>query len=559
MRVLSHGIPFFCDEQPLRLYEGAHEIRYLGNYERADFRYDPKAEDATGVIERIAREWSPDLLLCWMPEVHPPPVRIEEAPVKTVALVSDWNVFYRVLKTNLARYDVVLCDKAGAGVLRSDLVNAHHLFPLYSQISTIHKTYPGPKSIDVAFAGNLNHAAHRQRARYLERLAALAGRYRVVVTTDLEPADYGRLLSASRVVFNHSIRGELNLRVFETIACGAVPMLEEANLEVRDWFEDGRDIVLYNEDNFEERLEHLLKNPEEAGAIAARAHARAEEFAGENRFTDLIEWAAGQPGGGRPFRELDAGERVYQDFLMYAFSRFPVYHPMEEDLLARLTAAAPEDPGTWWAVGQHMANPYSRAGSGEERNQRALKAFVRAQQLAPESGPHALNAASFARAIGNPGVEAHFLQATLDAVSLEGAELVIGSQASEFWWRWYRAVAEQRAAMNMLRAEAHYRVATLLARNGRLTEAEDHLNAGREADPVSTTGVALRAEIEWATGRRGEACQTLEDRVHDMPLDPGVRNRLADMLTECGETRRAKELRAEIERMTGVLPAMELH
>ena len=295
MRVLSHGVPFCCDDTPLSAYAGSHEIRYLGNCEQAYYRYDPLQETAPEIIERIARDWPPDLLLCWIPEVHPPPLGIEEVPIPTVALVSDWNVYHRVLRVNLARYDLVLCDKPGVEVLRSDLVHPEYLFPLYSQISIAHKPWPVEKDIDILFVGNLNHAAHATRAHYLERLAKLSDRYRVVITGGVVGDAYGQLLARARIVFNHSIRGELNLRVFETLACGSLAFIEEDNTEVRDWFEPGREVVLYNARNFEGQLSHYLEHPSAAAETAANGHARASEFAGENRFDRIIEWAS-RPG-----------------------------------------------------------------------------------------------------------------------------------------------------------------------------------------------------------------------------------------------------------------------
>lgn len=553
MRVLSHGVPFFCDETPLVRYQGPHEIRYLANFDKACYRYDPLAENAPAVIERIAKKWPPDLLLCWMPEVHPPPRGIEDVPVKTVALVSDWNVFHPILRLNLARYDLVLCDKPGVEALRSEWVEPHHLFPLYSQVSTFHRPYDIEKDLDVVFLGNLNHAAHTLRARYLERLARLSDRFRVIIAGGVFGEDYGRLLSRARIVFNHSIRGELNLRVFETFACGSLAFLEEGNLEAGDWFEDGRELVFYNEDNLEERLEHYLTHPEEAEAIAARGHARAAEFAGENRWDALIEWAAAQPGE-RAFHHLPATERLFQDFSMYAFSRWNVYHPIEEELVGRLAAEAPGDPRTWTALGQHFSNAYVAAGTPEQRAERQLKAFIKAHMLAPESAVYAFNVACIARACGDEARESHFLQASLEAGGLAGAESLVGNSGDAFHNRWQLAIATGAASPGMLHAEAHIRLAVILARNGRVDLAEQHLREARALDAANTGGVALLAEIEWVTDRRDDAVNTLREALPDMPLDVHPRQRLHDMLTELARYEEAEAVARDTERIASAFP-----
>lgn len=534
MNVLSHGTPFFCDYDCLDRYAGPHEVRTAGNFERAQYRYDPCTENAPALLTRIARDWRPDLLLCWMPEIHPPPQRIEEAQVPTVALVSDWNVFYPLLETNLARYDAVLCDKAGTRALKSGLVKPCHLFPLYSQITKFHKPYPGPKDIDVAFVGNLNHTAHSVRARYLERLGRLSGRYRIVIATQIYSEDYGRLLSRARIVFNHSIRGELNLRVFETMACGSLALLEEENLEVRDWFEPGRELVLYNHANFEECIAHYLAHPDEARAIAERGMAKVKRFAGENRLTELIDRAAALPSSGRPFRGLPPEERLYQDFIMYAFSQWDVYHAIECEMLPRLMQVLPNDPRAWTALGQHLANAYSDAGDEEQRRIRYMKAFAQAQRLAPDSAPYALNLATAARACQLVSQEADSLNMALLAQSLEGAPCLAGSTGHPFLIRWQRAVAEKTATLAMLHAEAHIRMAHLLAGRGEPSHAEEHLAQAEALDQGNTGGLSLLAELQWASGRKEEAIASLYDCMARQPMNPAPRERLCEMLAETG-------------------------
>ncbi len=554
MRVLSHGTPFFCDYAPIRLYDGPHEIRSVGNYADADYRYDPISESATQVLDRIRRDWDPELLLCWMPEVHPPPLGIEQAPIPTVALVSDWNVFHAILKVNLARYDVALCDRPGTVALASDLVSPVHLFPLYSQITPIHRIYDRPKDLDVVFVGNLNHASHPLRAKYLERLAKLSDRYRIVIATDVQGEAYARLLSRARIVFNHSIRGEVNLRVFETMACGSVAFLEESNLEVRDWFDVERELVLYNSGNFESQVEYVLAHPEEAESIAARGHETVQAYAGERRFTELIDRAAALPSGGRPFRSLPAEERLYQDFLMYGFSQWNVYRKLEAGLLPQLTKALPEDPRVWTALGQHLANAYSGSVPEEQRQQRYLKAFVKAHRLAPESAPYALNAATGFRSCGLESQEADYLNLALLASDLSGAGRIVGSVGSPFYVRWHRAVAEKNASLAMLHAEARNRLAVILARRGEAALAEEHLREARALDPANRGGVLLLAEIQWADGRRAEAIETLRSSLADMPMDPAPRDRLCAMLTDIGYKQETRILAEETLRILRACP-----
>ena len=546
MRVLSHGVPFCCDgSQAVELYSGPHDIRTWGPGVDVEFRYDPVEETACQVIARISKEWRPDLLLCWLPEVVPPPMGIEEVPVRTVALVSDWNVFYPILSVNLARYDLVLCDRHGVDVFRSALVTPHYLFPLYSQVSPLHKPYGLEKDIDVLFVGNLNHAAHARRARFLEQIARLSDRYRVVITADVRGEEYGRLLSRARIVFNHSIRGEANLRIFETIACGSLPFMEEENLEVRDWFTPGEDVVLYNRENLEERITYYLEHPGEAQVLTGRARARAPEFAGENRLTRLIEWAMEEPGQGRGFRGLPEPEQEYETLRMYGRSPSPIYRPIEVNVLNGLLGRSPDDPRVLTAAGLFLLNEASKRSPIDQDRVRCLKPFARAAEVCPDSVPYRFNVAAVFRFFGMPAEEEVCLRRVLEASTIEGADTVVGSGADPFYVRWQLAVAEKKAACGALHAEALIRLAELHVRRGEGEPAVEMLLAAGRLEPEAVRRLPLLAETYWRMGRRVEAVDTLREALPDLPMDIQVRQRLCDMLIELGAKEEARTLAEE--------------
>lgn len=530
MNVLCHGIPFCCDWTPLQRYRGPHDIRSIGNHPDCQYRYDFYAEIWPRIVNRIAAEWPPDLALIWVPEIHPPPQRIEDSPIPTVALVSDWNVYYPILAANLMRYDHVLCDRPGVAVFSGPRLTPHHLMPLYSQISTIHRPHEVEKDIDILFVGNLNHAAHPQRGRCLERIARLADRYHVVITTNYVGDAYAHLLSRARIVLNHSIRGELNLRVFETLACNAVPCIESGNREVRDWFTDGVDIILYDENNLEERLIQFLERPNELDAIRAAAHARTIELAGETRFDALIEWAAAQPRGERAFHALPRSERDYHELLQYGFSRWNVYYKKQDACIATLARTTPGDPRTWSAIARHLLDPRTPVADESLRPRDVLKALHQAHTLDPSSAPRALNAASVARMYQLAPQEEHYLRRTLQASNIEGGGELLGTQADPTWTRWNVALATRSATVGIIHAEARIRLASILAARGELGEALDLLGQAAQDDPESAKGARLRAEILDRTGNTAEAVRILEQAVRATPFDFDNCSRLVDML-----------------------------
>ncbi len=550
MNVLIHGTPFFCDAGIVHRYAGNHELRTFGPDETSDFTYSPLQESASEAIARFSGEWQPDLLLCWQPEAHPPPRGIEEVSVRTVALVSDWNVYYPVLDKNLARFDVVLTDKPGVAVFSSEYVSAHHVRPLYSQIAPIHHPYDVVRDIDVLFIGNLNHAAHHERAFFLERLAKFSDRYRIVITTDVEGEAYGRLMSRARIVFNHSIRGEVNLRVFETMACGAMAMLEESNLEARDWFTDAQDIVLYNESNFDERLAHYLEDRTAAERVARSGHERIASLCGEHTLDSIIDATTELPASGRRFRSFGELERLLQTVMMYGRLRTTRWRPYVAGLFGHLLDAAPGDARV------HAAYVHFLVGNSEPDWDRIQRHASQAAALEPSSIPYALNALTVEEWSTNLKPDSARLMPLLEKNGLEGAGLLLGTQADSFWTRCYMLLAQGALTAEIMHAEILIRSA---ATADSLEECSRRIERAMELDGGNRTGIVALAESMWARGLRREAIDQLTASLPKLPLDMHARELLLDWLRATGDTGAWQGLISETLRILKAFPETTDH
>ena len=110
------------------------------------------------------------------------------------------------------------------------------------------------RDIDLLFVGNLHPAVQSERLPWLRRLARFSDHYRVVIRQGVFGTDYKDLLARARVVYNRTMHGESNLRVFEAAAAGALLFQEEENREVGRYFRDGLECILYNQTNLDERL-----------------------------------------------------------------------------------------------------------------------------------------------------------------------------------------------------------------------------------------------------------------------------------------------------------------
>ncbi|MBF0353888.1 MAG: glycosyltransferase family 1 protein [Alphaproteobacteria bacterium] len=135
-----------------------------------------------------------------------------------------------------------------------------------------------------------------------------------------EPKDAARLYGEAQIVFNCSLNGDINMRVFEVLAAGGCLVTDrlspQAGLE--QLFKDGQHLALYDsEDALILLLKRLLARPMEAMALAEGGH---REY-----------WAKHAP---------ETRRRQVQDFVIQGidpkiFSRRTVLPASQPDLMTR--------------------------------------------------------------------------------------------------------------------------------------------------------------------------------------------------------------------------------
>lgn len=548
----------------LQHYAGGHEFRVLGGYEEFrqsphDYWYDPAKDTAHDIFGRIVGDWQPDLFISWMPEEFPPPRYIEHAPVRTVAAVSDWNLYYTKMLGALPRFDVTASDWPGSQHLALGTARPAYFGPLYSHKTGLHEPMDLERDLDVVYVGGFNHVVRPERGQYLARLAAMSDRYRIFLGEGFFGQEYTKLLNRARIVFNHAIRGEMNLRLFETMACGGVPFLEETNEEARRCLEDGVDVVYFNENNFEERITHYLEHEEAAQAIIKRGRERAREFAGHARLGRFADWAMNQPGSGRPYHRLPPREQAYRDVLMYSGSYLSAARQVENGLMRHFAAQAPDDARAWSCIAAHVANghlnAYLTANVDAKGKEACLKALQKARALAPDSACHAMNLAWGHAWLEDAAGERAALEDALDLDGMDGAEQMLGNIYDAFWVPWMYGVARGKTDAWALHAEAHARLALLDYQSGQFESAEESLRCALDWAPGHYSAKRLLAEVCVATGRRKEACDLIRQHIAFRPFDYAARSRLETLLKESGEEQAAAQLELETARLRGACVA----
>jgi hypothetical protein len=138
----------------------------------------------------------------------------------------------------------------------------------------VHRRHDVERVYDVGFVGN-QALAHRGTAR-ARRLALVSQRFRTNdVTRSYTPAEVGLVYSQSRIVFNTSLSGDVNMRVFEGTAGGAMLLTDAVENGLDELFSIGKELVTYRDDqDLLQKIEYYLSHDEERKAIAVAGEAR---------------------------------------------------------------------------------------------------------------------------------------------------------------------------------------------------------------------------------------------------------------------------------------------
>ncbi|MBT6050730.1 MAG: glycosyltransferase [Candidatus Scalindua sp.] len=147
----------------------------------------------------------------------------------------------------------------------------------------LHEKKAEKKLYDVGFVGSPN----TERVRMLKELGQRFNTYHERCFLERMAEVY----SQSKIVFNKSIEGGLNMRVFEALASGSMLLTNETNGSgLEDIFQDRKHLVIYrNENELFELADYYLKNDDEREEIAFEGMSKVlSEHAYSNRVKDVL-------------------------------------------------------------------------------------------------------------------------------------------------------------------------------------------------------------------------------------------------------------------------------
>lgn len=250
-----------------------HTVTYVG----LPSSHRPGYDSSTPVNDVItALPQKPDLYLWIDPFGRYFPVGVEKISIPTACYLID--VHLGTWREQVAPFfDAVF-------VAQKDYLDGFRRVVGHDQVywlplaaaSDVHRQLDLDRIYDVGFVGNMS-IAHRDTPR-ARRLKTLADRFR---TNDFYrpylPEEVGRIYSQSRIVFNTSIAGDVNMRVFEGAASGALMLTDSDANGLDDLYEVGREVVVFKDDaDLLDKITYYLTHEEERVAIAKAGHLRTQ-------------------------------------------------------------------------------------------------------------------------------------------------------------------------------------------------------------------------------------------------------------------------------------------
>jgi len=145
---------------------------------------------------------------------------------------------------------------------------------------------------DLCFVGTVDPDTRPKRSAAVELLKRRFGMVTFGERVDerLPWRRMAEVFGRSKIVFNEAIMGELNFRVFEAMACGAMLLTEDIGNGLRDLFSPGEHMDVYDCGSLLSKVEYYLKHDKERERLA-RAGARevAREHTLVRRMENLME------------------------------------------------------------------------------------------------------------------------------------------------------------------------------------------------------------------------------------------------------------------------------
>lgn len=253
-----HSTPVYFE----KAFRREHDICYIGPSFRERTGYQPN-EDVCALTQVLG---APDLFLFIEPGINFFPRGLESLSCPTACYLIDVHSDLAVRERYAPFFDYIFLAQKDyvEHFKRLGYPNVYWL-PLGCD-PNIHGEIISDRVYDIGFVGNTMGPNH-PRGKLLRKISE---RYR---TNDMErfysKEEITTIYSRSKIVVNIPVKGDLNMRVFEAMAGGALLLTEAIGNGQGDFFTDGINIAEYRDEReLFEKIDYFLQHEDGRQRIA---------------------------------------------------------------------------------------------------------------------------------------------------------------------------------------------------------------------------------------------------------------------------------------------------
>lgn len=236
--------------------------------------FKKKTTNILSVIEKCKRQ--PDLII----EIdgggycHLEGYKDIDIPKVYWAINSHDSYKFKIKKIIIHDFDYKFIAQKEFVPLFKEIVDNVFWLPLAAD-PDIHKRYNVPQIFDVGFVGSSDPRKYLNRMKILNKLSK---RYSVLSVEGIWGKNMSKIYNISKIGFNMSLAGDLNMRVFEVMSCGTMLLTDRIENGITDLFKDKKHFVMYkDEEELNELIQYYLINGDEREKIAKEGQKEVHE------------------------------------------------------------------------------------------------------------------------------------------------------------------------------------------------------------------------------------------------------------------------------------------
>lgn len=256
------------------------------------------------ILAQLPPDWSPDCIQIssslgvFVPEPVVP-TGLKQLDCPTVLKLTDSHFRHRPIQSLIEYAQEVGCqyhwtayDRHHLHFFREAGLSNPFWMPGAFSIAPYQPTIAPQKLYDVLFCGNNSPVAHARRAKLLATLQTAGIDLTVARKSYTDSLD---AYTAAHIVFNCSLNGDLNRRVYEVLMAGGFLITDRLAAEsgLTQMFQEGVHLECYgSEQELFEKVKYYLAHPDRAAQIARQGQAQLMQFYSphdlDEQFLDIV-------------------------------------------------------------------------------------------------------------------------------------------------------------------------------------------------------------------------------------------------------------------------------